>query len=203
MHELDRALEQIGDIRSRLVAGTTFQGFGPAVIATTGLLALSLGIAQTLLPGWLAASNTIYLLAWLALAVACTTLVAVEMTVRSRRLHGGLSDAMLVQAVEQFVPAAAAGVVLTGVIFRFAPELQWMLPGLWQLFVALGLFAAARMLVKSIKLIAAWYFVSAFLVLVLCHHQPHLSPWVMAGPFCIGQIAAAICLKYSGDSAHA
>ena len=53
---------------------------------------------------------------------------------------------MIHAATEQFIPAGVAGVLLTVVLYRFAPENLWMLPGLWQIVFSLGLFAACRSL---------------------------------------------------------
>ena len=201
MTELDKALADIGDIRSRMAVGTTFQGFGPAVIASTGLLALILGTLQQQLPGVFANNNTTYLLVWIALACLCALLIGTEMVARSRRIHGGLADAMLANAVEQFLPAAVGGIMLTVVVFRFQPDLLWLLPGLWQLLLSVGLFASARNLVRGVKLVAGWYFVSAFVVLVMSMDATILSPWLMTVPFLVGQIFMAIVLALSGTSA--
>jgi len=138
MSELDKALADIGDIRSRMAVGTTFQGFGPAVIASTGLLALILGTLQHQVPGVFANSNKTYLLVWIALACLCALMIGTEMVARSRRIHGGLADAMLANAVEQFLPAAVGGIMLTVVVFRFQPDFLSLLPGLWQLLLAVG-----------------------------------------------------------------
>jgi len=198
MTELDKALADIGDIRSRMAVGTTFQGFGPTVITMTGLLALALGALQTLMPAVLVISNSTYLGAWIVLACLCALLIGVEMVARSHRIHGGLADAMLANAVEQFLPAAVGGIMLTTVLFRFQAELLWMLPGLWQLLLAVGLFASARNLVRGVKLVAGWYFVSAFVVLVMSMETSVLSPWLMALPFFVGQLMMAAVLKFSG-----
>lgn len=199
MQELDKALAEIGDIRSRLAVGTTFQGLGPVVIASTGLMALALGVLQFMLPAFFSASIDAYLVSWVLLAVLCAVLIGAEMIARSQRIHGGLGDAMLVQAVEQFLPSAAAGAVLTFVIYSFAPDLLWTLPGLWQMVLALGIFASARTLVRGVKLVAGWYFICAFVVLVLSVDQTLLSPWLMAVPFTMGQLLMAVVLKFSGE----
>jgi hypothetical protein len=200
MTELDKALADIGDIRARMAAGTTFQGFGPMVIAVTGILAVALCTLQYNVPTVFASSTKSYLIAWLALACVCALLIGIEMVARSRRIHGGLADAMLANAVEQFLPAAVGGIMLTVVIFRFQSELMWMLPGLWQLLLSVGLFASARNLVRSVKLVAGWYFVCSFVVLVLSTNVGSLSPLFMAVPFVIGQLMMALVLKYSGES---
>ena len=201
MTELDKALADIGDIRSRMAVGTTFQGFGPAVIASTGLLALILGTLQQQLPGIFANNNKTYLLVWIALACLCALLIGTEMVARSRRIHGGLADAMLANAVEQFLPAAVGGIMLTVVVFRFQPDLLWLLPGLWQLLLSVGLFASARNLVRGVKLVAGWYFVSAFVVLVMSMDATILSPWLMTVPFLVGQVIMAVVIALSGAAA--
>lgn len=202
MTELDKALADIGDIRSRMAVGTTFQGFGPAVIALTGVLAMVLGTLQHYLPSVFAGTSKTYLMAWIVLACIAAMLIGVEMIARSRRIHGGLADAMLANAVEQFLPAAVGGVMLTTVLFRFQPDLLWMLPGLWQLLLAVGLFASARNLVRGVKLVAGWYFLLAFVVLITSMDGAELSPWVMTVPFVVGQLMMAVVLQLSGGAAH-
>lgn len=51
MSDLHKALADIGNIRLQLAAGTMFRGFGPSVMATTGLIALATALAQTAWPG--------------------------------------------------------------------------------------------------------------------------------------------------------
>ena len=97
-------------------------------------------------------------------------LIFIEMRARSRRHHSGLADAMIQQAVEQFLPAGVAGVLLAIMLWKFAPETLWMLPGLWQVLVSLGVFASVRSLPRSIALGGAWYFVAGFAVLL--HREP-------------------------------
>jgi len=36
MRDLDKALADIGEIRSQIAAGTAFRGYGPATMAATG-----------------------------------------------------------------------------------------------------------------------------------------------------------------------
>ena len=86
----------------------------------------------------------IFFAGWAATALVSAGIIGVEMRARSRRHHSGLADAMVHQAVEQFLPAGAAGALLAVMLWRFAPEALWMLPGLWQLLVSLGISASAR-----------------------------------------------------------
>jgi hypothetical protein len=127
-------------------------------------------------------------------------MIWVEMRARSRRHHSGLADAMIHQAIEQFLPAAAAGVLLAVLLWKFAPETLWLLPGLWQILVSLGIFASVRSLPRSVAMAGAWYFLSGFGVVLLASQNHALSPWAMGLPFVIGQSAmAAILYVASGD----
>jgi len=200
MRDLDKALADIFAIRSQIAAGTAFRGYGPAAIAATGGLALITAVAQFL---WLddpTGHPVIFFAGWAATALVSAGLIGVEMRARSRRHHCGLADAMIHQAVEQFLPAGAAGALLAVTLWRFAPEALWMLPGLWQLLVSLGISASARSLPRTVMLGAAWYFVAGFATLMLASENHALSPWTMGLPFVIGQLVMAAILHFaSGD----
>ena len=148
MRDLHRALADIGNIRLQLAAGTMFRGFGPPVIAATGLLAL---VAAALQAVWIEdhPDPIVFLGVWISVAIVSATLIGIEMLARTRRHHAGLADAALFNAVEHFVPFGAAGAVIAAILLRFAPDTAWMLPGLWQVLIGrpvrrLALPAAAR-----------------------------------------------------------
>jgi hypothetical protein len=201
MRDLDKALADIFAIRSQIAAGTAFRGYGPATVAATGGLALATAVLQHF---WLddpTGQPLIFFAAWAAAALVSAALIWVEMLARSRRHHLGLADAMIYQAVEQFLPAGAAGVLLGVMLGKFAPETLWMLPGLWQLLVSLGVFASARSLPRTVALAGAWYFVAGFATLVLASTTHALSPWTMGLPFAIGQLFMAAILHFaSGEN---
>jgi hypothetical protein len=202
MHDLHKALADIGSIRQQLAAGTMFRGFGPAVIAVTGVLALVTAAAQSL---WLddpTREPGLFLAGWFVVSAASAALIGAEMVARTRRHHSGLADAMLLNAVEQFLPAGAAGVAIALVLLRFAPETLWMLPGLWQVLVSLGLFAAMRSLPRTVAWAAAWYFAAGIGVLLLSSQTHTLSPWTMGFPFVVGQLLMAAILHFAYGESH-
>jgi hypothetical protein len=134
-------------------------------------------------------------------AVVSGVLIFIEMQARSRRHHSGLADAMIQQAVEQFLPAGVAGLLLAIMLWKFAPEALWMLPGFWQVLVSLGVFASVRSLPRSIALGGAWYFVAGFAVLLHASQTHALSPWTMGLPFVAGQLMMAALLYFaSGEN---
>ncbi|MBE9557037.1 MAG: hypothetical protein IMF08_09295 [Proteobacteria bacterium] len=203
MRDVDRALADIANIRNQLAAGTMFRGFGPAVMAVTGVLAIFMAGAQSIWPEALAADTLILLAGWVVTAVVSVGLIGAEMLARSRRHHGGLADAMIWNAIQQFLPAGFAGGAIGLVLVRFAPDSLWLLPGLWQVLVALGIFASVRSLPPLIALVGAWYFVAGVAVLIVASLGQSLSPWMMGLPFAIGQFLMAAVLYFASGEHHA
>jgi hypothetical protein len=202
MRDLDRALADILAIRSQLAAATAFRGYGPAALAATSGLALVTTVAQAALLKDPTGHPLAFLMSWVATAAVSAAIIGVEMRGRSRRMHSGLADAMIHNAVEQFLPAAAAGVALVLVFLRFAPDSLWMIPGIWQILVSLGLFASVRSLPRGVALGAAWYFVAGVGVLMLSSGDRTLSPWSMGLPFVVGQLLLAAILRSVSGPSH-
>lgn len=197
MGNLDRALVDIANIRSQLAAGTVFQGFGPEVMALTGLFALLIMGAQMVWPSLLASSVAAMLWIWVTIALVSSALVAIEARARARRHHAGLADQMVQAALEQFLPAGFAGATLFAVLLVFGPSYLWLLPGLWQMLVALGIFAAMRMLPSQLLLVAAWYFLAGVAMLIIGLEQQTIAPWMMGLPFAFGQLLMAALLHFA------
>lgn len=201
MRDLDKALADIVTIRSQIAAGTAFRGYGPATMAATGAVALITAVLQFWLLDDPTGEPLGFFIGWFIAAALSGLIIGIEMRARSRRHHSGLADAMIHQAVEQFLPAGVAGVLLAVVMWKFASETLWLLPGLWQILVSLGIFASVRTLPRSVALAGGWYFVSGFAVVVLASRTHTLSPWTMGLPFLIGQSLMAAILHFaSGDN---
>jgi hypothetical protein len=199
MSDLDKALADIIAIRSQIAAGTAFRGYGPAAIAATSGVSLLTAVLQYL---WLddpTGQPLAFLLGWAVAAAVSALMIWTEMQARSRRHHSGLADAMIHQAIEHFLPSGIAGVLLAVVLWKFAPEALWTLPGLWQVLVSLGVFASVRSLPRSVALAGGWYFVAGFVVLVLASQNHALSPWTMGLPFVIGQGLMAAILYFASE----
>jgi hypothetical protein len=201
MEELDRALADITAIRSQLARGTQFRGYGPMTVAATGFVAMGAAALQAL---WLpdpASALLEYVGIWVATAAISTFLIGIEMVARSRRIHSGLADEMIHAATEQFVPAGVAGALLTFVLFRFAPQSLWMLPGLWQIVFSLGIFASCRSLPRPMFAAGVWYLAAGLASLAWANGVNAYSPWAMAVPYGIGQLfIAAVLYRSVGDS---
>ena len=194
MRELNRALTDILEIRTHIAAGTAFRGYGPTAVAATGIIGFLAAAVQSRWPDVFAYSAAVFITFWIATGVICAITVWIEMQGRSRRIHSYLADAMISQALEQFLPATAASLLVPFFLLRFAPQSVWMMPGLWQLFVGLGIFASIRSLPRKLMLGGIWFFVSAFLSLILASQSQALSPWLMGLPFLGGQLLMAVLL---------
>jgi len=200
MRDLERALTDIRAMRSQIARGTEFRGYGPATVAATGLLALLAGAVQAV---WIpdpGANILGYLALWTATAAVSFLLIGIEMISRSRRIHSGLADEMILAAIEQFTPAGVAGILLTFVLWRFAPHALWMLPGLWQIIFSLGIFPSCRSLPRPMFAAGIWYLASGLACLAMAADARTLSPWAMAVPFGIGQFAMALIFHFSSGA---
>lgn len=195
MRDLDRALADISEIRSQIARGTEFRGYGAATLAATGVFAVLAALGQA---RWLADAAHApigYVLLWAGTALVSLAVIAGETVARSHRVHSGMAQEMIFAAAEQFLPSGIAGVLLTAVLLRFAPEASWMLPGLWQVVFALGVFASCRFLPRAMLLVGGWYLATALACLVLARGPYALSPWAMGAPFGIGQFLVAAILQ--------
>jgi hypothetical protein len=201
MKDLERALADIAEIRTQVARGSEFRGYGPMTVAATAVLAIAAGIAQG---AWLPkaeAEIVSYLVLWIATAIVCVILVGTEMVARTRRMHSGIADEMIHAATEQLIPAGVAGALLTFILFRSAPQSLWMLPGLWQIIFSLGFIASCRSLPKPMFAVGVWYLASGLACVTYANGEHALSPWAMALPFAVGQLAMAAILYWGvGDN---
>jgi hypothetical protein len=195
MDELSKALSDIHRIRQQVAESTEFRGYGPATVAGTGLLAAIAALVQS---RWLpdsASHHGAYLGLWIGTAAVAVALISLEMHARTRRMQFGMADAMIRTAVEQFLPAVAAGILLTVALVRYVPGSFWMLPGLWQVIFSLGVFASCRFLPRPMIAAGAWYLITG-LVLISLADDRAISPWAMGIPYGVGQGLVATILLW-------
>ena len=115
-------------------------------------------------------------------------------------MHSGLSQEMIHIAVEQFAPSMIAGVMITAVLVRFAPATVWMLPGLWQVIFALGVFSSCRFLPRAMIAPGIWYLLTGLACLSFGDERA-LAPWTMGVAFGAGQLLVAGILYFNSNEA--
>jgi hypothetical protein len=195
--ELRDALLQIAEIRQQMAKGDVFRGYRAAPVAFSGMVALAAAAIQPLVVVDPEHQFALYLALWIAAAAFSVSALALEMTWRLNLVREWTHFVVARLAVEQFLPSIIAGALVTTTIARFLPEHVALLPGLWQVFFGLGIFASARLLPKTIFLIGAFYFVCGVVVLLLSAVGASLSPWSMGLPFACGQLLAAAILYWT------
>lgn len=203
MQDMNKALADISEIRSQMAAGRMFRGFGPAVVALTGVFAALLTAAQMIWPDALAPTELALLGWWIFAAFLSVIFIGIEMFALSRRHHGGLADSMIINAVQTFLPIGAAGGVIGFVVLKNAPDSAWLLPGLWQLLIAVGVFSSLKFLPKRIAIAGGWYFVAGAAVLIWGSLGQPLTAMTMGLPFAAGQWIMAFILFKTLESSHA
>jgi hypothetical protein len=196
MTELRRALAEINAIRTQVARGTQFRGYGPRSVAASGILALIVAAAQARWSAGSAHDAGSFVAIWATVAAVSAAFSAWETIRRARRVHVGLAREMINSAVEQFLPALAVGMLLTVVLMRCAPQVLWMLPGLWAISFSLGVFASCRFLPRPMFAVGLWYLAAGLVCLVVESGPRELSPWAMGIAFGVGQLLVALALEY-------
>ena len=198
MNDLNKALGEISSIRRQVARSTEFRGYGPTTLAATGGIAiLAAGVQAVCLPN---PANRIpaYLAIWVSTAILSAALIAVQTVTRSHRMHSGMADEMIHMAVEQFLPAAGAGALLTIVLVGSVPSALWMLPGLWQITFGLGVFSSCRFLPRPMAAAGAWYLLTGLASIALADGRA-LSPWTMGVSYGVGQLLVAGILFFAAE----
>jgi ABC-type cobalamin transport system permease subunit len=131
-----------------------------------------------------------YLILWLGTAVLSASLIGAETYFRTRRIHSGMADEMIRTAVEQFLPSAIAGALISPVLLHYAPGSLWILPGIWQVIFSLGVFSSCRFLPRPVVAVGAFYLMTGLTCIALGDNRA-LSPWAMGIPFGVGQLLVA------------
>lgn len=195
--KLDEALSQLSEIHAQVLRSEVFQGYRPAPMVATALLAVVAGTLQTtLLPAGNAAEYARYWVAVSAVgaAIVATDLFAVTAMQGARRFRQRTLPVLL-----QIAPATVAGAVVTAVLLRLGGSLPSLLPGLWSLIYGLGVAASLPYLPRAVGWVAGHYVATGCVLLALAPGYGVPSPWAMAVPFAIGQLGAALALRRARD----
>jgi hypothetical protein len=195
MHPLDKALGDITSIRRQVARTTEFRGYGAATLAATGAFAILAAITQALLLPDPANHIGNYLRIWITTAILSAVLIGMQTLARTRRIHSGLADEMILMAVEQFLPSVGAGALISIVVVRFVPASVWILPGLWQITYSLGVFASCRFLPKPMTAAGCWYLLTGLACIGMGDTRA-LTPWTMGIAYGVGQLLVASVLLW-------
>lgn len=201
--ELREALRQISDIRQQMAQSEVFRGYRSMTVSFSGVLGI---LAATFQQHWVATPVSElgpeselgrYVGLWLSVAAASLIVAGGEMYVRAQRAGPGLAREMTLLAIEQFLPCIVVGALLTVCIYHSAPQVAWMLPGLWSLVFSLGVFASYRLLPRQAFWVGAYYAVCGCVCLLRGQGDNALAPWQMGISFGGGQLLGAAILYWN------
>lgn len=201
--ELHEALSQISEIRQQMARSEVFHGYRSLTVGFSGVLGLMAAAAQ---PLWVASPEqelARYLFLWIGVAGVSLIVSGMELSWRARVAGAGLARQMTIMAVGQFLPSVVVGGLLTLCIFRGAPQVAWMLPGLWALLFSLGIFSSCRFLPRQVVWGGAYYVLSGCFCLLWGQGEHALSPWLMAISFGGGQLLSALILYWTLERLNA
>lgn len=202
MPDLREALSEIQSIRGHMARCTEFRGYGPVTLTITGALAIAIASVQQLWVVDLRHEVVRFLGMWIGAAAVALVFIGISTVARARRIHSFLAMQMVHAAIEQFLPAIVAGILLTAVMVRTAPRNLWMLPGLWQMLFSLGVFASCRFLPRGTFWVGVWYLATGMTCLALGSNAWAFSPWEMGVPFGVGHLMVAGVLQFGYRQDH-
>jgi hypothetical protein len=199
--EVSRALADLEEVRSRLVAIQRFRGWSGGAAVMSGTAALTIGAYQFLALPYpaTAVDASRYVAMWLAclifaLAVnygAIALWLARNWTLRAR--------CELRTVGMTIAPAILTGGLLTAALVN--RHLYGLLPGLWCVCYAMGLFASRAMVPRGVLAVAA-LFGTAGTALLFAQDINALRWWVMPATFGVGQLLIG-ALVLRDDQMHA
>lgn len=191
MSEVEQALAQIADIRAQLAASTRFRGYAPEAVGTVGAMSLAALLLELLWPESFAASDRQLVMTWgLLLAAGCLA-IAVEAIVRTLREDDRMASPMLLGALRVIFPGCVIVLVVPFVVLAYAPQVAWIVPGIWQMLIGFVAFASWSSMPRRIVWPAAWYLVSGAAGLILAGRLGGLTPLMVGVPFVVGHCAIA------------
>ena len=200
--ELREALQQISDIRQQMARSEVFRGYRSLTVGASGVLGLLAAAVQS---RWVQDPQSDlgrYLVLWVGVAALSAVIAGVEMAMRAHKSDSALARDMTRLAIEQFLPCVVVGALLTICIYRTAPQVAWMLPGLWSLVFGLGVFASSRLLPSLVSWVGLYYVMCGCVCLYEGPGNQFLAPWKMALCFGGGQLLCAAILYWTLERRH-
>ncbi|WP_373649530.1 hypothetical protein [Schlesneria sp. DSM 10557] len=201
--EYREAAAQIDLIWTQIVRTERFRGYRPTTVAATGLLGLFAAAVQPWLVPVPEQHPDAYIQLWSSIAVASLSLMLLEVGLSYLRSESRIERRLTCQALQQFFPSLLGGGIMTWGISQFHPESIPLLPGIWAILFALGIFASIPFVTSSVIWVACYYLGAGMMALMSGSDAAPLSPWQMGATFGGGQLLMACVLYFSESRRHA
>lgn len=190
-----RALDQIAEIHEQLAKGEVYRGYRPIPVACSGVGGIVAAAAQPRGLGW---SDPIgFVIYWTVIAAVCAVIASSEIA-HNYLVRESVSERRRTRRVlGQFLPALAAGAILSATFVRLSPALIATLPGLWSMLFSLAIFASRPYLPRATGWVALYYFAAGIVLLWLAPTGVVRSGWSVGGTFGAGQLFGALVFYWN------
>jgi hypothetical protein len=189
-----RALDQIAEIHRQIAKGEVYRGYRSVPVAMSGAIGLA---AAWLQPAGLRRDPTGFVSYWALIAVLAAFVGSSEIVYNYLVKEEATGRRHTRRVVGQLLPCLAGGAAITVCLGHAGPGLVRLLPGLWAVCFAIGVFACRPYLPRASGWIALFYFAAGVALLWAAPGEGSLSGWLVGGTFGLGQILAAAVLWWN------
>ena len=188
--QLEKALSQISEIHAQVLKTEVFRGYRAATMLVTAVVAITAAWfhAAVIVPS----TPVEFAVFWVGVALFCALICAVDIYRGTMRVSNRVQRMKTVLVVAQSLPALLVGAIITGVLLQ-RPGHEALLPGLWSVTFALGIWSARPYMPKAIGIVSLFYLLAGTWLLVQSDGAVP-SPWGMGITFAVGQSATAVVL---------
>jgi len=185
--DVSQALEQLNEIRHHLGRSEIYRGYRSKTLSLMGVVGLAgAGVLEF---GWYRATPIERVGFWVAVATVNLAIASWEILGDYGDLRTDHQRRITKRTVGQFLPTLCAGMLLTMVFVAKDTSLE-LLPGIWSVMFALGIFASRPYLPRGVGWVGAFYLMAGALLLGFCE-SALTQPWYVGGVFGLGQFMLA------------
>jgi hypothetical protein len=187
------ALDQITQIHDHLARAEQYRGFHPLAVAASGLI----GVLAAAVQPWVVATDdsTAFVRFWLIVAAAGGGVGLSPAVDAYVRREDEFARRRTRRVIGQFLPCVVAGLCVTLAVGRFGGQTVALLPGLWAVLFALGVFAARPYLPRATGWVGLYYLGAAAAMLANPPADFTQAGWTFGLVFLVGQLATAAVLR--------
>lgn len=192
MTHLSEALHSLSEIHAQLAKSEVYQGIKARQVMLSGLIGI---LAASVQARFILDGDAVgFVWYWLLTGVVCA-IVGASSAIHSYFLEDDALARRRTRIVAgQFAPCLAAGAFLTLALLPVLDQCIGLLPGLWAMLYALGLFSTRPYLPRATGWVGLYFVVAGTLLVSLQSMGKVPSPWSIACVFALGQFGLAYVL---------
>ncbi|MFT3880848.1 MAG: hypothetical protein QM703_14450 [Gemmatales bacterium] len=201
MTHLTEALHSLSEIHAHLARGEVYQGVKARPVMLSGLIGITAAFVQLRV----IANGDVhgFVWYWLLAAVVCALAGASGAILSYFLEEDELARRRTRIVVGQLLPSLAVGAFLTLALLPVIDRCIGLLPGVWAMLYALGLFSIRPYLPRATGWVGLYFVVAGTLLVSLLPLAVVPSPWSIALVFATGQFGLALVLHRNAQRENA